>query len=225
MFLEDAGYDWKLLGPDVSDLDYVAWQADQDAYACSGQKCSAQSMLIMHTNWRKAGLLDELRARAATRKLSDLTIGPVLTWTTSAMLEHTRKLLALPGATARRDNGCQYLRVAALVGVCLASCALLPYLTCSTWRHVTHTGAELLWGGKPLQGHSIPECYGAIEPTAVFVPLATLSDPSAFALATTEVFGPFQVITQYDGALPAVWLNMAAHHSGRNWQLGAHALL
>lgn len=55
VFLEDAGYDWKVLGPDVSDVDYVAWQADQDAYACSGQKCSAQSLMIMHSNWRKVG--------------------------------------------------------------------------------------------------------------------------------------------------------------------------
>ena len=28
--------------------DYVAWVCDQDAYACSGQKCSAQSILFMH---------------------------------------------------------------------------------------------------------------------------------------------------------------------------------
>lgn len=55
MFLEDAGFDWKVLGPDVSDLDYVAWQCDQDAYACSGQKCSAQSILFMHENWANAG--------------------------------------------------------------------------------------------------------------------------------------------------------------------------
>ena len=26
IFLEDAGFDWKILGPDVSDFDYVAWQ-------------------------------------------------------------------------------------------------------------------------------------------------------------------------------------------------------
>jgi hypothetical protein len=26
----------------------VAWVCDQDAYACSGQKCSAQSILFMH---------------------------------------------------------------------------------------------------------------------------------------------------------------------------------
>jgi 1-pyrroline-5-carboxylate dehydrogenase len=23
--LEDAGFDWKILGPDVSDFEYVAW--------------------------------------------------------------------------------------------------------------------------------------------------------------------------------------------------------
>jgi 1-pyrroline-5-carboxylate dehydrogenase len=46
--VEDAGFDWKVLGPDVAHLEYVAWQADQDAYACSGQKCSAQSILFMH---------------------------------------------------------------------------------------------------------------------------------------------------------------------------------
>jgi hypothetical protein len=121
--IEDAGFDWKVLGPDVSkaDLDYVAWTCDQvragpdggggggpppprpagkeekegwrsgcgssrrpscvipdvftplrrspptaalllppvytlqDAYACSGQKCSAQSVLFAHKNWVKAG--------------------------------------------------------------------------------------------------------------------------------------------------------------------------
>ena len=34
--IEDAGYDWKILGPDVLELDYVAYQSDQDAYAFSG---------------------------------------------------------------------------------------------------------------------------------------------------------------------------------------------
>lgn len=27
VYLEDAGFDWKILGPDVQDFDYVAWQA------------------------------------------------------------------------------------------------------------------------------------------------------------------------------------------------------
>ena len=40
--VEDAGYDWKVLGPDVpkdpAEIDFVAQISDQDAYALSGQK-------------------------------------------------------------------------------------------------------------------------------------------------------------------------------------------
>jgi 1-pyrroline-5-carboxylate dehydrogenase len=53
-----------------------------------------------------------------------------------------------------------------------------------------------LFGGKPLGNHSIPECYGAIEPTAVQIPLAALAGEH-FELATSELFGPFQVIVEY----------------------------
>lgn len=209
VFLEDAGFDWKVLGPDVAplspsdaasaagataatdvaasgfsssspsslsssfssgnknkktftvpDVDYVAWQCDQDAYACSGQKCSAQSILFAHENWTRPGVDIEARLaeRAARRKLSDLTVGPVLTWTTEAMLSHVSKLAALPGA-----------RVA--------------------------------FGGKALSCpgvEKIPKQYGAIEPTAVFVPLETiLASKENFNLVTTEVFGPVQVLTTY----------------------------
>lgn len=54
-------------------------------------------------HWLQAGLLDKMRARAESRRLSDLTIGPVLTWTTEAMLEHMNKLLRVPGG----GQGCQ----------------------------------------------------------------------------------------------------------------------
>lgn len=157
--LEDAGFDWKVLGPDVprdSNLvDYVAWQADQDAYGFSGQKCSAQSIMFMNRAWKKVDFLEKVGDLARRRNLEDLTIGPVLSWTTEAMLAHVQELLKLKGA-------------------------------------------ELLWGGKELQGHSIPSCYGAIEPTAVYVPLSTMRNQKAFKLATKEVFGPVQVITDYN---------------------------
>jgi len=214
VFLEDAGFDWKVLGPDlpprsgaeatttagaraasaaasgffgyppapaaasdssppppppaspatpatVPDIDYVAWQSDQDAYACSGQKCSAQSILFMHDSWVEAGFEEKLAARAARRTLADLTVGPVLTWTSEALLAHVARLAALPGA-----------RVA--------------------------------FGGRRLSGEAadrIPRQYGAIEPTAVFVPLAAiLATEASFALATTEVFGPVQVLTSWSDA-------------------------
>jgi 1-pyrroline-5-carboxylate dehydrogenase len=37
----------------------------QDAYACSGQKCSAQSILFCHSNWSAAGLMDKMKELAA----------------------------------------------------------------------------------------------------------------------------------------------------------------
>ena len=43
------------------------------------------------------GLEDKIKALAAKRKMEDLTVGPVLTWTTDAMLGHVDKLLKLDG--------------------------------------------------------------------------------------------------------------------------------
>ena len=71
VFLEDAGFDWKILGPDVAEPDYVAWQCDQDAYACSGQKCSAQSILFMHENWAAAGAPPGLAGPESSRHSCD----------------------------------------------------------------------------------------------------------------------------------------------------------
>jgi len=96
--LEDAGWDWKVLGPDVAEFDYVAWCSDQDAYAYSGQKCSAQSALFIHSNWVQAGFLDRIKELAAKRSLSDLTSGPVLTVTNDTFTNHVDALLKIPGA-------------------------------------------------------------------------------------------------------------------------------
>mmetsp|Transcript_50600 Transcript_50600/g.68833 ORF Transcript_50600/g.68833 Transcript_50600/m.68833 type:complete len:416 (-) Transcript_50600:506-1753(-) len=155
--IEDAGFDWKILGPDVGDEEYVAWTCDQDAYAASGQKCSAQSMLFMHENWLapEGGFVDRLQGLAARRNLADLTIGPVLSHTTEEILAHTERLAAIPGA-------------------------------------------YVAFGGKPLTGHTTPEIYGMVEPTAVFVPLEELLKEENFAACATEIFGPFQVLTSYD---------------------------
>lgn len=153
--LEDAGFDWKIIGPDYQAawLDYVAWQSDQDAYNATGQKCSAQSILFVHRNWFD-GLVPKLEQLAARRKLDDLTLGPVLSWTTERMLAHVAATTDIPGA-------------------------------------------KLLFGGKALTGHSIPERYGAISPTAVQVPVDALSG-EYFDLITTELFGPFQIVVRYD---------------------------
>ena len=100
--LEDGGYDWKILGPDVPKQqnvqDAVGWQCDHDAFGHSGQKCSAQSIMFMHRNWRKTSVLDVMKSQAEQRNLKNLTIGPVITWTTEAIQQHVDRVLALPGA-------------------------------------------------------------------------------------------------------------------------------
>lgn len=147
--VEDAGFDWKILGPDVGDIDYVAWQCDQDAYATIGQKCSAQSICFIHENWLETDLLSKMKANAEKRSLDDLTAGPVLTHTTKQFLDHTKKLASV-------------------------------------------NGAEVLWGGKELENHNIPERYGAVQPTAVMVPLSEMMKAENFGDCTTELFAPFQ---------------------------------
>jgi 1-pyrroline-5-carboxylate dehydrogenase len=152
--LEDAGFDWKVVGPDYQPewLDYVAWQCDEDAYNATGQKCSAQSILFVHDNWAPH-LLPKLGELADRRSLESLTVGPVLSWTNARIRDHVEAMLAIEGA-------------------------------------------ELMFGGEALVGHSIPDCYGAWQPTAVQVPLQAL-ESEHFERVTTELFGPFQVVVTY----------------------------
>lgn len=58
-------------------------------------------------------------------------------------------------------------------------------------------GAKILFGGVPLQGHSIPSKYGSYEPTAIYVPLKHFRSTKKRQLLTTELFGPFQIVTEY----------------------------
>ncbi len=63
----------------------------------------------------------------------------------------------------------------------------------------------MLFGGKALEGHNIPACYGAIEPTAVYVPLVHFTNKEHRQLLLTECFAPFQLVTEYeDSQLEAV---------------------
>lgn len=79
-------------------IDYIAWQADQDAYAHSGQKCSAQSIMFIHKNWKKTDLLEKMKVQAAKRSLKDLTIGPILSWNNEQIKAHLDAILELDGA-------------------------------------------------------------------------------------------------------------------------------
>ncbi len=51
-------------------------------------------MLFVHPNWVKSGLYEKLAALAQQRSLADMTCGPVMTWTTEAMLVSVQSLWA-----------------------------------------------------------------------------------------------------------------------------------
>jgi len=152
--LEDAGFDWKIIGPDYDEqwLDFVAWQSDEDAYNASGQKCSAQSVLFVHDNWIDS-LLPRLKTLASRRSLDNLSIGPVLSWSNEQIRKHIDSVLEIPGT-------------------------------------------ESLFGGTELVDHTIPDAFGAYEPTAIRAPLSALSG-GHFDLLTTELFGPYQIVVSY----------------------------
>jgi 1-pyrroline-5-carboxylate dehydrogenase len=77
-------------------------------------------------------------------------------------------------------------------------------------------GSKLLFGGKPLaEAHNIPTIYGSYQPTAIFVPLRHFRSPKKFKLLTTELFGPFQIVTEYkDKEIDSVLntLEKMSHH-------------
>ena len=103
--IEDAGFDWKIIGPDFDPKwsDYVAWQCDEDAYNASGQKCSAQSILFIHENWQE-DLLPKMKVLAERRSLDNLSIGPVLTWNNEQLFNHINQLLAIPNSNCLFGN-------------------------------------------------------------------------------------------------------------------------
>lgn len=223
-------------------MDYVAWQCDQDAYAATGQKCSAQSILFMHENWGRAGLLEKMKEYASkvrggspsrlwpwtsvpkgtqtvvgcSRQADCIAIVPVrragLFYRALWLCSGSAQVIE-PFPVFTRSSPCRPSRLfshtrrsslALRSQRSLSDLTVGPVLTWSTERIMDHVkavsslpGARVLFGGKPLEGHSIPKRYGAVEPTAVFVPLETIvKDQAAFDLCTTELFGPFQIVTE-----------------------------
>ncbi|OWK26932.1 MAG: hypothetical protein US76_02385 [Parcubacteria group bacterium GW2011_GWA2_38_13b] len=97
--IEDAGFDWKIIGPDVDDnmVGFIATQSDKDAYAAAGQKCSAQSILFVHENWMKTDLLARMGQLALKRDFT-MPIIPILTWNNEQIFKHIRNVCVVKGA-------------------------------------------------------------------------------------------------------------------------------
>lgn len=125
-------------------------------------------------NWSKTSLLSKMKDLAERRKLEDLTVGPVLTVSMLFILLCT-----------------------VLTTYLLHKLILLQLTTETMLDHANKLlqipGSKLLFGGKPLEDHSIPPVYGAIKPTAIYVPLEEMLKENNYELVTREIFGPFQV--------------------------------
>ena len=69
--------------------------------------------------------------------------------------------------------------------------------------YVGHCGSETVTSSWSIPGTHGPR-YGAVEPTAVRLPIEALEDPPSFEVATVELFGPFQAekMVEIDGHLP-----------------------
>lgn len=102
-----------------------------------------------------AGLEAKLKTLAAKRNMKDDTIGPVITWTTEAMLAHKDKLLKIPGMPF---HPCQLVMVAMMLLISHDSrppagqswprcCSLvMPYLV----SHDGHAVAGEFWWPLPF---------------------------------------------------------------------------
>lgn len=125
--------------------------------------------------------------------MSDHTVGPVLTVTNQTYLQHIDALLKIKGKPhdfqhhvhgkrergghrgqpesieGREEHTCQPKRTALLL-VGLYQTASDSFSMCACVCGVL-LGAYVAWGGKLLEGHSIPPCYGSWHPTAVYVPI------------------------------------------------------
>jgi 1-pyrroline-5-carboxylate dehydrogenase len=79
--LEGAGFDWKILGLDVQEVDYVEWVFHQDAYARSGQNYLHNQFYSCMRIGNSTNLEPKLKVLAKNRKLEYLSVNPILTLT------------------------------------------------------------------------------------------------------------------------------------------------
>ena len=96
--IEDAGFDWKIIGPMDKNLRYdeqkiIYETCNHDSYTYSGQKCSAQSILFIHKSWNLKKFQNVLE------KLSkEVNMGPLLSLNNDEILYKIENLLKVEGA-------------------------------------------------------------------------------------------------------------------------------
>lgn len=74
-------------------------QCDQDTYAAGGQKCSKESVLLLHSNLKETNFLTSLQELASKRNVENGTIVPLLSITNEEIKTHIKNILEkVPGS-------------------------------------------------------------------------------------------------------------------------------
>lgn len=91
--LEDSGFNWIIADNTVANIEQFASQIDQDAFATSGQKCSALRMLVIDESLEEKGLLLKVKELAAKRTFANGLIVPLLSVTNEQAEGRVHELL------------------------------------------------------------------------------------------------------------------------------------
>lgn len=138
--------------------------------------------------------IEKLKTLSARRKMDDLTIGPVLTWSTEKMMNHINSILQTVPNSKLSFGGKK-----------------LKFQTKQKQQQEEEEDAF-----KATSDDCVPSEYGLIEPTAIEIPIQSLFvSNDAFNLCTKELFGPFQIIVKYrdeDVDLVLKALEKMSHH-------------
>ena len=129
--MEDAGFDWKILGPDVQEEEYVAHTCDQDAYAYRCERFRRFPVIF------SKALRSRLFAHASFSLDRFGSLSPPLLWCfslgSSTRLFVTRGAADfLPGSISCSDTRCAP-RVATRCRVAVTCCPSPPYV-----GHIAH---------------------------------------------------------------------------------------
>ena len=96
--IEDAGFDWKIIGPKDrntrNEEEKLIYQTcNHDSYTYSGQKCSAQSILFIHKSW------DLKKFKNVLERLSEeVKMGPLLSLNNDEIMYKIKNLLKIEGS-------------------------------------------------------------------------------------------------------------------------------
>jgi 1-pyrroline-5-carboxylate dehydrogenase len=160
--------------------------------------------MFVHRNWVQAGLLTELAALARRRRLADLTVGPVLTWSTPALAAHVAALRALPGArllwggAPLADAGAD--AIPARYGAFEPTCVSVPLRSLLATPAAYATATREVFG--PVQiavewdDADLPDVLAALERMEHHLTAGVVSNDPAFI---TKVLGATVNGTQYVG--------------------------